>query len=123
MLLRQIKWYLQFLGSLENPYSIGTNKLIKNGAYLTTDIFDILEKYPKFLNKKRRNISIKKNKIKIKKEYKDIYESLSNEFQVLDKIVIKSRKNLRETINILTLMEIDGLVEFKIGMGYRKKEA
>ena len=114
---------MQFLGSLENPYSIGTNKLIKNGAYLTTDIFDILEKYPKFLNKKRRNISIKKNKIKIKKEYKDIYESLSNEFQVLDKIVIKSRKNLRETINILTLMEIDGLVEFKIGMGYRKKEA
>ena len=110
---------LLFLGNLENPYSIGTNKLIKNGACLTTDAFDILEKYPEFLNRKRKNFEIKKNKTRIKKEYKDIYKVLNSEFQVLDKIVIKSGKNLREVINILTLMEIDGIIEFKTGLGYK----
>ena len=110
---------MQFHGNLENPYSIGTNKLIKNGAYLTTDVFDILEKYSEFLNRKRRKIKLEKNKIKIKNEYKEIYSYLSSEFQSLDLIAIKSRRNLREVINILTLMEIDGIVEFKVGLGYK----
>ena len=120
MFLRQIKWFLQFLGNLENSYSIGTNKLIKNGARLITNVYDILENYPEFSNRNKRIIRSQNNKIK--DEYKEIYSCLNDEFTNLDKIVIKSRKTLREVINVLTLMEIDKKVEFKSGLGYRKKE-
>ena len=77
--------------------------------------------YPEFLNRKIRTINIKKNKIKVKKEYREIYSCLNDEFLSIDDIVEKSRKNVREVINILTLMEIDGLIEFELGRGYRIK--
>ena len=77
--------------------------------------------YPEFLNRKIRTINIKKNKIKVKKEYREIYSCLNDEFLSIDDIVEKSRKSVREVINILTLMEIDGLIEFELGRGYRIK--
>lgn len=86
------------------------------------DIMDILELFPEFLNRKRRNVRIKNNKINVKEEYKKIYDCLSDNFLNIDRIVFESGKDLREVINVLTLMEIDGLVEFKMGIGYRKKE-
>lgn len=119
LLLSQIKSFFLFRGNLENPYSVGTNNLIKNGAYLTTSYKDILEKFPEFSKKKKR---IKRNIVVIKKEYKEIYMYLTNEFQSVDKIAQKSGKSVREVINILTLMEIDGLISFDFGKGYKKKE-
>ena len=111
---------MRFHGSLENPYSIGTNKLIKNGAYLITDVIDILEKYPEFLKRKKKNFEIRNNAIK--EEYKDIYNIINNNFQSVDNISVKSGTTLGEVINTLVLMELDGIVEFKMGLGYRKKE-
>jgi len=37
--------YLQFLGNVLSNNSKGTNDLIKQGAKLTENIFDILEEY------------------------------------------------------------------------------
>ena len=113
--------YMRFLGGLGRPYSVGTNNLIKNGAHLVTNSMDILEMYPEFLNRKVRIVNLKKNKIKVKKEYREIYSCLNNEYLSIDDIVEKSRKNVREVINILSLMEIEGLVEFELGRGYRRK--
>ena len=126
---------MQFLGNLERVYSIGTNNLIKNGAYLITSGMDILEMYPKFLNRKKRKINLKNNLIennliknnqikdnKLKNTYNKIYSCLSNEFLSIDLLARKSKKTLREVINIITLMEIDGLVEFEFGKGYKIKD-
>lgn len=112
---------MQFHGNLEKTHSVGTNNLIKNGAYLTTSYRDILEKYPEFSNREKRNLCIKPSKIKIKPEYKDIYLCLTNEFFSIDEIAQMSGKNVREVINLLTLMEIEGLVIFKFGKGYKKR--
>lgn len=100
---------------------MGTNKLIKKGAYLTTNYKDVIKNIPEFLNKKRKNTEKIVSKIIID-EYKDIYSCLTNEFFSIDKISMISGKNIREVINTITLMEIDGLVEFELGKGYRRKE-
>ena len=113
---------MQFHGSIGKTHSVGTNNLIKNGAYLTTSYKDILEKFPEFLMRKRRNIKLNHNKITIKKEYKEIYSCLTNQFISIDKIAEMSRKSIREVMGILTLMEIDGLVIFDFGKGYKKME-
>lgn len=114
--------FLPFHGSIGKPYSVGANNLIKKGAYLTTSYKDILEKFPEFLNRKRRNIGIISNKIIVKREYREIYSCLTNQFFSIDKIAQMSGKNIREVIDIITLMEIDGLVIFDFGKGYKKKE-
>lgn len=36
---------MQFLGNINSPNSIGTNELIKQGAKIVTNIYDILEDY------------------------------------------------------------------------------
>lgn len=105
-----------------NAYSVGTNNLIRNGAYLITSVKDILEVLPEFSNRKIRNIKAKNTNRQVKEEYRQIYYCLKNEFINVDKISEMSGKDIRETIEILTLMEIDGLVEFEIGRGYKKKE-
>lgn len=108
-------------GNLESPYSVGTNNLIKNGAYLTTSSMDILEMFPEFLNRKRRTIKFKRNNIKVKDEYQEIYSYLGDEFLSVDDVAVISKKSIREVVNILTLMEIDGLVIFELGRGYKIK--
>ena len=99
--------------------------MIKRGAYLTTSYKDILEKYPEFSDRKPRRIKLT-NQIKevktIKQEYKEIYSCLGEGFYSVDKIAELSGRGVREVINKMTLMEIEGLVIFEIGKGYKKKE-
>ena len=113
---------VQFHGNLGNTCSIGTNKLIKNGANLITDINDILELFPQFLNRRRKTEKKKLNISELKSEYKNIYSCLNDEFLSIDQIAIESKKDVREVINKLTLMEIEGLVQFEFGKGYRRME-
>lgn len=110
---------LQFLGNIESPQSVGTNNLIKKGAHLVSCYNDIIDFYPDFLNKVRRK---DKEKVQIKSEYKDIYKLFKDDYLTVDKIAVLSGNSVRETINIVNLMELDGLLEFELGKGYRRKE-
>lgn len=121
MLLSQKELFLRFHGNVCNPYYIGTNNLIKKGAHLTTDYRDIIKNIPEFSKRKRQIVS-KKISQSIDIKYKEIYSFLTNEFYSIDKIAEITGKPVREVINEITLMEIEGLVEFEIGKGYRRKE-
>lgn len=107
-------------GILENTYGVGVNKFIKDGANIVTDINDILEFYPQFMNKKRKTYC----EMNIKSEYKEIYKLLQNKNYTLDEISknIKS-KSIREIANILTMMELEDLIVQELGNGYKIKES
>ena len=120
MLLSQEKKFLQFHGSLDNPYSFGTNKLLKNGGLIVTEGMDIIQNYPEFLHKKKRKNINNLKKIKIKEEYKHVYNCLENKCLSIDEISQKLGKDVREVSTLLTLMEIDNLITFEIGKGYKK---
>lgn len=105
-------------GGLENIYGVGVNKFIKDGAILVTDIEDVLNVYPQFMNKMRK-ITFEK---KIKSEYIQIYQMLSQKNCTIDEISAKLKnKTIREITNTLTMMELEDLVVQDFGNGYKIK--
>ena len=106
-------------GRIDDSHSQGTNKFIKDGAYLVTKIDDILEHYPQFMNKKRITIS----EIKIKSEYIEIYNLLKKKNCTIDNICKElNNKSVIEINNLLTMMELEDLIEKDFGNGYKIKE-
>ena len=98
-------------GKLDSYLGVGVNNMIKKGAILTTSIKDILENYPQFKNRLRK--TIKRNKsicAEIKDEYKKIYELLDEGNYYIDEIVEKTKLDLKDTLILLTNMELEELI-------------
>ncbi len=105
-------------GRLDSSYGVGVNMLIQKGAKLVMNINDILIDFPELLKRKKR-IIIHNNKIK--QEYRKIYELLGDIPISLEEISMKTRNNIRCTAKLLTLMEIEDLVEQIIGVRVYKE--
>lgn len=114
-------------GKIDDKMSCGTNKLIKEFAILTTKIEDIIECYPQFIDKKRKNIS-EKIKIKsneIKDEWKEIISCIEKDGKTIDELQLETNKNIRDLLKILTEMEIleiihrNSKMEFELQGGRR----
>lgn len=102
-------------GKLDSCVGIGVNKMIKNGAILTTNIEDILEYYPEFKNRKRRILN-KKINLDMKSEYIPIYSLLVDKEKNLDELIVQTNMELRKLLKILTNMEIEGIIEKDLGI-------
>ena len=94
-------------GRLDSCVGVGVNKMIKNGAILTTCIEDIISVYPEFKIRERKNST----NIKIKKEYEEIFYILKKDKENFESILMKTNLNLKTLIKILTDMQIDGIIK------------
>lgn len=104
---------------MDGSKSIGTNNLIKEGAILTTGIEDIFRK----LQIKKEIIKVENSiKQEVDKEYKSVYNILENMPMTVDKIAIKSKKTIAEVNEILTMLEIEGMIKSYPGNTYALKE-
>ena len=104
-----------------DSHGIGTNKLIRKGAILVTSTKEIIEefeflKYKKIENIKEEEKERKKEKI-INKEYQKIYELIQSGEKNINEICKKSGKDIKETNNILFMLEIEGYITKTAG-GY-----
>lgn len=111
--------------SLENKKGITPNKLIKEGAFLVTDVKDIINKYPELNLKKREYIEeiikIKKEKI-IKEEYKDVYKALDEKnITHINEIVKKLKLDINEISYKLTMLELEDKIVSLPGNNFKKK--
>ncbi len=110
-------------GKLDSCVGVGVNKMIKQGAILTTEIQDILECFPQFSNKMRKSDKEKESKcLKIKKEYKKIYEILESGERSLEDLINEVRMDFKELIVLLTNMEIEGLINQNFIGNYKIKK-
>ena len=103
-------------GKLDSSVGVGVNNLIKKGAICTTKIEDILNYYPQFQIRNRR-----KNYKNINKKYKKIYNYLKNSRFNIDEILSLTNYEIRKCLNLLSDMEIEGIIENDNGI-YRLKE-
>ena len=110
---------MHFLGRLDTVYGVGVNNLIKEGAILITSPNDIFDEIPEF--KELTRISTINHNNLIKKEYRKIYSILSDYPMSLDEISMKTENDIRCTLNLLSLMELEDLVDELPGAGYVKK--
>lgn len=111
-----------FHGRIDSKYSYGTNEILKSGGILTTEIEDILKKFPQFANKKRKIIH----------KSCDVYNFKNKKYELIIKILEKPR-NIDEIMNILNLerkeilnllfeMQLENIIEEEIGVGYKLRK-
>ena len=118
---RQGRIVMALPGRLDSSYGVGVNKLIQHGAKLVTNIDDIICLFPQFMDKEWKNNCIKQESFwDINEEYMEIVEILKGNTLSVEEIVQKTKeKNLRDVINLLMSMELEGIIEEKIGEGYK----
>lgn len=109
---KQEKKVFAIPGKIDNSLSIGVNILIKQGAILTTSIEDILINYPQFMDRKRKNEPLKN----IKKEYKKIYQILSESACSIDNLIYQTDYKITDLLKILSNMQIERIIIQDIGV-------
>lgn len=111
--------------SLENRKGITPNKLIKEGAFLVTEVKDIVEQYPNIELEKININDVKNIKIdtcSISKEYKIIYNILDNKKSInINDIAKISKLNINEVSYKLMMLEIEDKIVALPGNNFRKK--
>ena len=106
--------------NLDSVHGLGTNRLIQNGAKLVLSINDILEEY-NIKNVLSENSIIEEKNVKIKDEYLPIYNLISNEPVSINELYKKSKMNISKVNQILTMLEIEGVIEEKLGKEFVRK--
>lgn len=96
-------------GRLDTVNGRGVNILIKNGAILASSPSDIIDEIPEFQQLKKK-IVVKHN-TSVKREYRKIYNVLSDIPVSLDEISIRTQNNIKCSLKLLSLMELDDLIE------------
>jgi len=106
--------------SLENRKGVTTNRLIKEGAFLVTEVEDIISKYPEINLKK---IKIKKCKDNsISEEYKEIFDIINNEKEIhINDIAKKLKLDINEISYKLMMLELEDKIVSLPGNNYRIK--
>lgn len=94
-------------GSLDNPKSVGTNKLIREFAKIATSPEDIILNYS-FLQKNKRNTEIIED---VEPEYVNIYKLIKNNSININEIVKYSKIELKDVISKLTMLELEGKIK------------
>ena len=108
--------------SLENPKGITPNKLIKEGAFIITEVKDIISQYPDLKLKKKRAKKLKRENNSINEEYKEIYNCLENERTThINEIVKKLNLSINEVSYKLMMLELEDKIVSLPGNNYKKK--
>lgn len=94
-------------GHITAPLSVGTMKLIKQGARLTTCVDDILEELS--LASRRKTITSQNDTIPTPTE-RAIYEALEHEPQEIDFIVRQTNLSTATVLSTLALLQLQGKV-------------
>ncbi len=109
---KQEKKVFAIPGKIDNSLGVGTNILIKQGAILTTTISDILINYPQFMDKKRKS----NPSLKIKKEYKKIYQILNESASSIDELICQTDYKIADLLKILSNMQIENVIIQDMGV-------
>ncbi len=108
--------------SLENSKGIVPNQLIKEGAFLVTEVEDIISKYP--------NLNLVKKKIKnsnvhidiVNNEYKNIYDILDKEKALnINEIAKITRLDISEISYKLMMLELEDKIVSLPGNNFKIK--
>lgn len=104
-------------GSLENRKSVGTNKLIQNGAKLITCVEDIVENFS-FLKKVKREVVPRASEME--RKYSNILDLLSDVPIQINDLVKKSGLTISKVMADLTILELEQKVKRLAGNNYIK---
>lgn len=101
--LEQDKDVFAIPGSPNNELAETPNKLIQNGAYLTTDFTDVLIRFHMKVPRKKSRI-----KRSFSKDQKAIYTKLLKSAKTADDLAFELKRPIYEVLSIISQLEISG---------------
>ena len=104
-------------GSINNKNTEGVYKLLKNGATMVTRGEDILNALGWEVIKNKQD---KKNESSVPPEYKAIIDIIDIEPKCFDELQSAVRLDTEELLKLLTMMEVEGLIEQTNGDRYKR---
>ena len=108
--------------SLENSKGIVPNRLIKEGAFLVTDVEDVIDKYSDLKLSRKCIEKIKFEDDSISDEYKMIYDVLDKEKVLyVDELAKRLRLNISEVNYKLMMLELDDKIVSLPGGCFKRK--
>lgn len=109
--------------SLENKKGITPNKLIKEGAFLVTEVEDVINQYPELNFKRQEFEQIDKKDESVENEYKEVYNALKYEKELhINEIAKIVNLSINEVSYKLMMLELQDKIVSLPGNNYRKVE-
>ena len=126
--LEQGKELFAVPGNISSPNSVGTNRLIKNGAYIVTCVNDVLEQFEGFELINSPEPEYEENTLKKEPQNPDdeimpeqiILDAIRVNALTVDEISAKTGLELPQINSVMTLLEISGLADALPGHKYIK---
>ncbi|MCP5003877.1 MAG: DNA-protecting protein DprA [Planctomycetes bacterium] len=112
--LEQGKEVFAIPGNIDNNYSKGTNKLIKEGAKLVEEINDIIEEFGPLSESLHISDNRKVEDIRsltLNSQENKIFSQLSSTPKTIDEITVKSGLRVSNVTSILLILEVRKLVK------------
>lgn len=98
-------------GNIDNPKSIGTNELIKQGAKLVASADDVLEELKpqlrQFIEREKNNVQA----LNLTDEEVKFLNYLSHEPKHIDKIALEAGRSTAEVLSILLSLELKDIIK------------
>ena len=119
--LEQGKEVFSVPGDIYRETSLGTNKLIQQGAKLIIDVDDIIEEFP-FLNRKDFAPLPPAKEIELSNSEKKVFDSMKESPLLIDNIIEEINLPSSKVLSILLSLEIKGLIKQLPGKRFIKEE-
>lgn len=123
-----VKWALEqgkevfaVPGDTRRKTSMGTNKLIQQGAKLIVDVEDILEEFP-FLKRKDFVPTSPAEEIELSTVEKKVFDSMRESPLLIDDIIETTKLPSSKVSSILLSLEIKGLIQQLPGKRFVKRQ-
>lgn len=99
-------------GNINNPYSRGSHKLIKQGAKLVENVGDILEEISFGNNNEdiQKNFKANKPQPKLTKEEKNVFKMIDFQPTHFEQVVQKTNISAKQLNSIITCLELKELI-------------
>lgn len=103
-------------GNITSLYSVGTNRLIRDGARIITSVDDLMIEAGIFSDKK----TVEMNSLEIEDllgtEEKQVYEAISRQEGItVSALCDQLRKSSSEVNGIITVLELKGMIYYELG--------
>lgn len=104
-------------GNINNPKSIGTNRLIQQGAKAVLSVGDLLEEIGQAIPQKEKQ---KRLSVQLTKQEEQIYNILSNEPKHIDFVASECQMPTSQALGILLTLELKNVVQQLAGKNFVK---
>ena len=108
-------------GDIRSKKSVGTHRLIKEGAKLIENVEDILDEIPQWKKLSQANSRVDQPLPQLSQQEKQLWDVLSKQPTHVDKLAKQAKMDVSETLSVLLSLELKDAVKQMAGMMFMRR--